>query len=49
MQVPTYISDPLPGSHLVIDNNGLPVYQGNIDVSFTVSCERLTEVVVCDS
>ena len=37
MNVPLYLNTPLPGSHLVIDERGLPIYQMDAAVTFTVS------------
>lgn len=37
MSVPYYTTTVLPGATLVLDSNGLPVYQGLADVRFTVS------------
>jgi hypothetical protein len=36
MFVPSYLTSPLPGSHLVINERGLPVYQNDVPVTFTV-------------
>ncbi|KAL5466810.1 hypothetical protein EMCRGX_G030960 [Ephydatia muelleri] len=36
MQVPYYTSTPFPGAHLILDSNGLPVYQGQATAMFTV-------------
>ena len=36
MRVPYYTTMVLPGARLVLDSNGLPVYQGLADVRFTV-------------
>ena len=36
MRVPYYTTTVLPGARLVLDSNGLPVYQGLADVRFTV-------------
>lgn len=36
MLVPSYLTSPLPGSHLVTDSSGLPVYQEDVLVTFTV-------------
>lgn len=37
MILPSYLTSPLPGSHLVVDSSGTPVYQGDVAVTFTVS------------
>lgn len=37
MLIPSYLTSPLPGSHLVTDDRGLPVYQTDVPVTFTVS------------
>ncbi len=37
MTVPLYLNTQFPGSHLVIDTEGLPVYQKDTFASFTVS------------
>lgn len=34
--VPSYLTSALPGSHLVTDNLGLPLYQQDVIVTFTV-------------
>ena len=36
MLVPSYLTSALPGSHLVTDSTGLPVYQEDVMVTFTV-------------
>lgn len=40
MEVPLYLTSPLPGSHLVINDQGLPVYQTTADVGFTVRTRK---------
>ena len=37
MTVPLYLNTPFPGSHLVIDDNGLPSYQMDASAAFTVT------------
>lgn len=38
MTMPHYLTrNALPGSELVLDSNGMPVYQGEVDVRFTVA------------
>jgi hypothetical protein len=36
MLVPSYLTSPLPGSHLVTDSSERPVYQGDVVATFTV-------------
>lgn len=36
MNIPVYLNSPFPGSHLVIDEQGLPVYQSMEPAQFTV-------------
>ena len=47
MSVPYYTTTVLPGATLVLDSNGLPVYQGLADVRFTVSVCLMPVVEVC--
>ena len=46
MQVPYYTSTPFPGAHLILDSNGLPVYQGQATAMFTVckSCDQSPDI-----
>ena len=39
MSAPLYTNTPFPGAKLVLNNEGLPIYQGQTDVTFTVSFE----------
>ena len=46
MKVPYYTTTTYPGARLVLDDQGLPVYQGLASVTFTVRMKSLVYCVV---
>ena len=50
MKVPYYTTTTYPGARLVLDNQGLPVYQGLTDATFTVRImyHAITTVIAND-
>ena len=47
MLVPSYLSSPLPGSHLVTDSSERPVYQGDVLATFTVRGAAVCVLCAC--
>lgn len=41
MEIPLYMDSPFPNSMLVVDENDNAVYQGMVDVTFTVLIPRI--------
>ena len=42
MEVPYYTTTIYPGARLVLDDKGIPVYQGTTSATFTVSHSELS-------